>query len=230
MAQLKDLIVTGAARFLGTIYGTLKGNADSATKAVNDGNGNNIANTYATKAAASTSANGLMSSTDKKKLDGVAEGANKYVHPSYTERASGLYKIVVDALGHVTTVTAVTKADITALGIPGQDTNTTYGAATANANGLMTAADKSKLDGLVAKKVYGPFSVATSAWSTDSNRYKANIAVSGITADDIANVYFSADSVDGNDLKPYCTTASGSVSIYAEVKPTATVTVEKIVV
>lgn len=32
MAQLKDLIVTGASRFLGDIYGNLKGNADSATK------------------------------------------------------------------------------------------------------------------------------------------------------------------------------------------------------
>ena len=31
MAQLKDLIVTGASRFLGNIYGNLKGNADTAT-------------------------------------------------------------------------------------------------------------------------------------------------------------------------------------------------------
>ena len=32
MAQLKDLIVTGASRFIGNIYGTLNGNADTATK------------------------------------------------------------------------------------------------------------------------------------------------------------------------------------------------------
>ena len=32
MAQLKDLIVTGASRFIGNIYGTLKGNADTASK------------------------------------------------------------------------------------------------------------------------------------------------------------------------------------------------------
>lgn len=230
MAQLKDLIVTGAARVIGPIYGTLKGNADSATKATNDGGGNNIANTYATKAVASASANGLMSSGDKAKLDGVDNGANKYVHPSYTARASGLYKFVVDAFGHVSDVVAVTKADIVALGIPSQDTNTTYGVATGSANGLMSAEDKNKLDGLAAKKVYGPFTVAASSWAVDGSRYKATIAVSGISADDIANVYFSADSVDSNDLKPYCATAAGSVSIYAEAKPTAAVTVDKIVV
>lgn len=38
--------------------------------------------------------------------------------------ASGLYKITTNAQGHVTAATAVTKSDITALGIPGSDTNT----------------------------------------------------------------------------------------------------------
>lgn len=56
------------------------------------------------------------------KLNGIASGANNYVHPSYTSRASGLYKIVVDATGHISQVAAVTKADITTLGIPAQDT------------------------------------------------------------------------------------------------------------
>lgn len=59
------------------------------------------------------------------KLNGIASGANNYVHPSYTSRASGLYKIVVDATGHISQVAAVTKADITALGIPAQDTKIT---------------------------------------------------------------------------------------------------------
>ena len=38
--------------------------------------------------------------------------------------ASGLYKITTNSQGHVTAATAVTKSDITALGIPGSDTNT----------------------------------------------------------------------------------------------------------
>lgn len=79
-----------------------------------------------TYGVATTGSNGLMSASDKAKLDGIATGANKYTHPSYTTRSSGLYKITVDATGHVSGATAVTKADITALGIPGQDTNTTY--------------------------------------------------------------------------------------------------------
>ena len=62
--------------------------------------------------------------------------------------ASGLYKITTNAQGHVTAATAVTKSDITALGIPGQDTNTTYGVASSSANGLMSATDKAKLDGI----------------------------------------------------------------------------------
>ncbi len=77
-------------------------------------------------AVATTSASGLMSSTDKSKLDGIASGANKYTHPSYTAKTSGLYKITVDNTGHVSAVTAVAKSDITALGIPSSDTNTHY--------------------------------------------------------------------------------------------------------
>ena len=47
-------------------------------------------------------------------------------HPSFSTRSSGLYKITVNNQGHVTDVAAVTKEDITALGIPGQDTDTVY--------------------------------------------------------------------------------------------------------
>lgn len=83
---------------------------------------------------------------EKTKLAGIAEGANNYVHPSYTAKASGLYKVTVDATGHVSAVAEVTKGDITALGIPGQDT--TYPEATTAKAGLMSAADKSKLDGM----------------------------------------------------------------------------------
>ncbi|WP_418809133.1 hypothetical protein [Parabacteroides goldsteinii] len=47
-------------------------------------------------------------------------------HPSFSTRSSGLYKITVNNQGHVTDVAAVTKEDITALGIPAQDTDTVY--------------------------------------------------------------------------------------------------------
>lgn len=74
---------------------------------------------------ATTSTAGLMSASDKSKLDGVASGANNYSHPTYTAKSSGLYKVTVDSTGHVSGTTAVTKSDITALGIPESDTNTT---------------------------------------------------------------------------------------------------------
>ena len=67
-----------------------------------------------------------------------------YTHPSHTAKSSGLYKITVDSLGHVSAATAVAKSDITGLGIPAQDT--TYSAATTSAAGLMSATDKAKLN------------------------------------------------------------------------------------
>lgn len=114
---------------------------------------------------ATTSASGLMSASDKTKLDGITEGATKtaksgtngnllingsqvviYTHPAHQAQDSGFYKVTVDGTGHVTAVTAVTKADITELGIPGQDT--TYTNATQSKAGLMSGTDKTKLDGI----------------------------------------------------------------------------------
>ena len=48
----------------------------------------NIANKYATKAIATQSANGLMSASDKAKLDGIATGANKTVVDSVLSSTS----------------------------------------------------------------------------------------------------------------------------------------------
>lgn len=70
----------------------------------------------------------------------------KYTHPSYAEQASGLYKITVDASGHISDVTAVAKSDITALGIP--STNTTYSVATTSDDGLMSSIMVTKMNEL----------------------------------------------------------------------------------
>lgn len=62
--------------------------------------------------------NGLMSPTMLTKLNSL----NNYTHPARNAAASdkeGLYKITVDNLGHVSHTTAVTKEDITKLGISG---------------------------------------------------------------------------------------------------------------
>ena len=55
-------------------------------------------------------------------------GLSNYTPPTYTAYTSGLYKITTNTLGHVSSATTVAKADITALGIPAQDT--TYSAGT----------------------------------------------------------------------------------------------------
>lgn len=103
---------------------------------------------------------------------------NNYVHPagSAPSKASGFYKFSTDSTSHVASVTAVAKSDITALGIPGQDT--TYGNATQSTSGLMSAADKTKLDGIstgankyvhptgeAANKTLGLYKIATDATS-----------------------------------------------------------------
>lgn len=62
-------------------------------------------------------------------------GLSNYVHPTYTAKTSGLYKVTVDGTGHVSAATAVAKADITGLGIPGRDT--TYDVFTGATNGLV---------------------------------------------------------------------------------------------
>lgn len=105
---------------------------------------------------------------EKQKLAGISAGANKYIHPS-THSASMITetsdkKFVTDAekkkvqnipanpkyTDTVTTINgktgAISKSDITALGIPGSDT--TYTTATQSTNGLMSTSDKRKLDGL----------------------------------------------------------------------------------
>ena len=64
----------------------------------------------------------VMTAAERTKLAGIAEKANNYTHPNYTARTSGLYKVTVDDTGHISAVAAVTKADITGLGIPSSDT------------------------------------------------------------------------------------------------------------
>lgn len=77
-----------------------------------------------------------FTSSERTKLAGVAAGANKYTHPASAAgaKASGLYKIATDSSGHVTGAAAITKADITGLGIPGA--NTTYSTGTTSVAGL----------------------------------------------------------------------------------------------
>lgn len=115
---------------------------------------------------ATASTAGAMSAADKAKLDGIAEGANNYTHPAHTAHESGLYKVTVDAQGHVSDAEAVTKEDITGLGIPGQDT--TYQKATAEADGLMSKEHFAKVEG-----------VAAGATKVEASATPGNIKING---------------------------------------------------
>ena len=127
------------------IYAKIKGSSDSYTMELLDDTTVDLSGKVDKVAGKGLSTNDYTTA-EKTKLAGIADGANKYVHPTHTAAASGLYKVTVDALGHVTATTKVTKNDITALGLPGQDT--TYPEAPTAKAGLMSAADKSKLDGM----------------------------------------------------------------------------------
>lgn len=87
---------------------------------------------------ATQSQSGYMSASDKAKLDNIASGANYYVHPSYTSKSNGFYKVTVDNTGHVSGTTSVSKSDITtALGYTPPTQNTTYSAASSFDLGLV---------------------------------------------------------------------------------------------
>lgn len=72
-----------------------------------------------------------------------------YTHPTYTAKSSGLYKVTVDGTGHVSGATAVTKADITALGIPAQDTTYTLPAAGSSLGGVKSGGDVTISNGTI---------------------------------------------------------------------------------
>ncbi len=99
----------------GGVTYTLSKTGSTIKLAGNDGSEQTVTDDNTTYGAATTGAAGLMSASDKTKLDGIAAGANNYVHPTYATRESGLYKITVDGTGHVALAQAVTQSDITPL-------------------------------------------------------------------------------------------------------------------
>ena len=119
---------------------------------------------------------------------GIPDTDTVYTHPKHTAHDSGLYKVTVDSEGHVTEAADVVKADITQLGIPGTDT--TYKDATQAEHGLMTAADKAKLDGLDAElakkqdadKAYNQLAINWyfNRWTWDSGSKKLTLYLDSI--------------------------------------------------
>jgi len=101
---------------------------------------------------------------EKTKLAGIADGANKYTHPT----TSGNKHI---PSGGSSGQILRWSADGTA--VWGADNNTTYSDATQSAHGLMSAADKKKLDGIAVGATKVAVDSALSATSTNPVQNKA---------------------------------------------------------
>lgn len=86
----------------------------------------NVENTVFTLNAIKSSNEITNASPSYGSSSGPQSSGSSYVHPKHTEHNLGLYKFSNDNLGHVDSAVAVSKKDITALGIPDKDTNTTY--------------------------------------------------------------------------------------------------------
>ena len=63
--------------------------------------------------------NAITAITESEGTLTVTKGAsyNNYSHPTYTSKSLGLYKLQVDGTGHVSNTAAITKSDITGLGL-----------------------------------------------------------------------------------------------------------------
>ena len=163
-------------------------------------------NGKASTAVVTQSANGLMSAADKKKLDGVAAGANNYQHPA-THPAS---VIVQDSTHRFVTDTEKTTWNGKA----------STAVVTQSANGLMSAADKKKLDGVAAgannyqHPATHPASVivqdSTHRFVTDTEKTTWNGKASTAVATQSANGLMSAadkkklDDLTGGELVIQC--------------------------
>lgn len=140
----------------GLVPAPTKGKESTYLKA--DGTWDTPANT--TYNDATQSAHGLMSTADKKKLDGIAANANNYTHPT----TSGNKHIPA---GGSAGQFLKWSADGTA--VWANDNNTTYSDATQSIHGLMSVNDKEKLD------AYPAYSSIQSTYATKSeitNMYK----------------------------------------------------------
>lgn len=93
--------------------------------------------------ATSTKA-GIMTTKDKVKLDGIAPNANNYSLPLATNGTRGGIQLGYAANGRNYPVQL--SGEKAYVNVPWTDTNTIYGLATSTNDGLMSRADKAKLD------------------------------------------------------------------------------------
>lgn len=159
--------------------------------------------TDTTYSNATSSAPGLMSSADKSKLDGL----NNYTLPTTSASALGGVKVGYTTNGKNYKV-QVDKSGNAYVNVPWTDTNTTYNEATTSAAGLMSAADKTKLNGLnnyslptSTASVLGGIKVG---YTTSGKNYKVQLDANG-------NAYVNVPWTDNNTTYSVATTSANGL-------------------
>lgn len=194
LSTARDISITGAVVGSASFDGSKAVTIDTTSTAdpYEAGVGIAIDETVISATPATTTAAGSMSAADKAKLDGIAEGANKYSLPTAGK----------DALGGVKTTSSVTNSlGYTPTPIIGgvpyyMNTNTTYSDATTTAHGLMSAADKTKLDGIATGATKVTVDASLSSTSANPVQNKAvNTALNGKA--DASHTHAAADISSG---------------------------------
>lgn len=110
------------------------------------------------------------------------------------------------------------------------NTNTTYTDATTSQHGLMSTADKTKLDRMDIV-TYTSVPVAAEAWVQESPQtysgynFKAELALTSATANHVPYVTFAPEQIEAYGPAPVAVSGAEIVTIYVETKPTDTITI-----
>lgn len=160
------------------------------------GDGTWVVPTNTTYNTATTSAAGLMSAADKTKLDGITTSADSVSFTRSLTSGTKIGTITINGTG--TDIYCQT------------DTNTTYSAATTSTAGLMSAADKTKLDGIAtgANKYTLPTAsstlggVKTTSTVTSTSGLTACPIISGVVYYKDTNTTYTHPTTSGNKHIP----------------------------
>ena len=174
---------------------------------------------------ATTENNGLMSSADKAKLDGIEAGANYYTHPVYEAKQAGLYRISVDNTGHVATADKMTSEELAAEGVSPADhthdlsklvdTLETSADAVEDADTVMVGATVTSDDGSATTK-YTRRPLAT-LWNWIKSRTDTLYAAAGHNHNYAGSIEPGGDALNAMKLNGLSTSTDGDKNVFGTI-------------
>lgn len=174
---------------------------------------------------ATTENNGLMSSADKAKLDGIEAGANNYTHPVYEAKQAGLYRISVDNTGHVATADKMTSEELAAEGVSPADhthdlsklvdTLETSADAVEDADTVMVGATVTSDDGSATTK-YTRRPLAT-LWNWIKSRTDTLYAAAGHNHNYAGSIEPGGDALNAMKLNGLSTSTDGDKNVFGTI-------------